>query len=528
MAQAVEDRRDREPLEEGVGALIDQMSGAAPAMERDPEAAASGAAIAASGAAIVDPPRTHAETNGLGAEDSTTAEVNVSDAIATVAAEAGMTATGAPEAIASLAAPEAVRNEQAAPEASNETVAPLPTPTEPAVALERPAESTGDGQSPATAVEEAMRTASATLSEAADKPAEPEASVTPAEQPAIAVEPSHAAQPEAATESTILAGTTDATEPAAAPAPGASDAAPVAAIEASAEATEPARDLAGAVSQLIDSTRDPGQPSQAAATSATAPERIDSLDAALAGKGDELIAGEFADENSVLTGAPDAAVTEPSTPPIAPPAASDEAVSSADRRVTAAPTVAAVAASGLASSAPQAGRESRGDGTQDTAAPPTITPPRDKPSMGAEVARLARPITLRLKALGKGGLYSMSAPLQGRPKAVRDAVAWMALVQAFFAVCVWAYVVIRPKEARPPEGPVAVKADGGAHGGGKADAHGKGSDGHGAAKKDDHGAAKKDSHGSAKKPPAKKDSHASAKKEPAGKAKKPKESSGGH
>ncbi|MFN0133132.1 MAG: hypothetical protein ACKVW3_11495 [Phycisphaerales bacterium] len=496
MPQAVHDRQDSEPLDQGVDALIDQMAGAAPALEK------------------IGPKEGNATLP--------------TDVIAS-----------APSTEAALAS--AAEQLAATPEASDLEAAQVePTTADSATAEPVPPTSVAEARASSAPIseqsiaEQSLAVPPSVESAEADPMAEPTAS-----------EPRSSERPGAAVATPMEATAAAAPVDDSGAATGlASEAAQI--TESGASSTE--ADLAGAVSQLIDSTKAAPESPSKASVPAT-PERIDSLDAALAGKGDELIAGEFADENSVLS---QAEAPEPDEP--APGVAEERIESPVEAKPERAPS-AAVKPSGAPSEAIQTAVP-----WADTAPPEPIAAKPSKPAFSAIAVGLLRPIGQRAGSLVKAALYSMSAPLHGKPKHVRDAIAWVALVQGFFAVCVWGYIAFRPKEARPPDGPIA-KADGhgtdghgaGAghgkddgHGAAKKDAHGKPSakkDSHGAAKKDDHGAAKKDahgkpsakkdSHGAAKKKDshgaAKKDSHGAAKKEPASKSKKAaKDSHGGH
>jgi hypothetical protein len=60
------------------------------------------------------------------------------------------------------------------------------------------------------------------------------------------------------------------------------------------------------------------------------------------------------------------------------------------------------------------------------------------------------PIALRI-------MTAVSSPLRGRPQHIRDAVGWIATVNAFLALCVWGYLLFfRPTDAAPPKPPAAA------------------------------------------------------------------------
>lgn len=196
-------------------------------------------------------------------------------------------------------------------------------------------------------------------------------------------------------------------------------------VEAPAGATE---DLAQAVEKLIqDSGPDAAGAAEAPAAEvpgaapAAASDRIESLDAELAGIADDVIAGEFANESEVLTGEAQA---------VAP--AAEPAPAPVEAAVPAAPVVAPVAV-----------------------ATPVVAPVAVAPKPALAGPRAAEPsAVLRL-------MWAISSPLRGKPQHVRDAAGWIALVQAFLALWVVSYVLFfRSNEPPLPTAaaPVAEKA----------------------------------------------------------------------
>ena len=154
--------------------------------------------------------------------------------------------------------------------------------------------------------------------------------------------------------------------------------------------------------------------------------KIESLDAELAGLADDLIAGEFADEETVLKEESDKVSAAP---------APDSASAAVAGAVVA--EVAAKAVETQPASAPAAPLKAK-----QVAEP---TPKKDV----AVPARTSEPfVLLRLAA-------AISAPLRNQPAYVRGMVAWIALVNAFLALCVWAWVLV----FRPTEAPVPAPAE---------------------------------------------------------------------
>jgi len=220
--------------------------------------------------------------------------------------------------------------------------------------------------------------------------------------------------------------------------------------------------------------------------------RIDSLDAELAGLADSLISDEFAEEVEAPIDPPAAATTLPTVSETAP-------------TPSAPPPLAGQVAAPAAKAAPAA------VAPVEAAAPVAATRKRLLP--GAPGALALRAMTV------------LSGPLRNKPKHIRDAVGWMAAVNAFLALCVWGYVFVfrSSNPPLPPAKQVSHATD---------DGHGAKADSHSAekpAKADAHGpakAAKADSHAPAKpaKAPSKgaaADSHAPAKP-------KAKPAAGGH
>jgi hypothetical protein len=184
----------------------------------------------------------------------------------------------------------------------------------------------------------------------------------------------------------------------------------------------PEEDLAKAVERLMSSAA--GEPVKAAPPPADNG-KIDSLDAELAGLADDLIAGEFKDEDAVLA--------EPGSEAPAPEAA-------APLNVTEATPTESI---GRAAPPPP---------------PPSPAAPIDEPAETAP-SLLAEPepklpLLLRL-------LDALSSPVRGRSQHTRDMVGWIALVTAFNAVCLWGYLgFLRPAQgvARPAPPPAAEPA----------------------------------------------------------------------
>lgn len=270
----------------------------------------------------------------------------------------------------------------------------------------------------------------------------------------------------------------------------------------------PSPDLAEAVQKLIQDTPAP--------TPAPAPaaDKIETLDAQIANIADDLIAGDFADEQGSLKGqvaAPPLVVETPKVAEAVPPPAPEPVAVAA-----AAPPVIAPA---QPVTTPQAAPR--------TAAPPPAAAPssaeRRKPvnsaakvaaTHGAKAAATLRPVGLGMLALVAG-------PIRDRPKVFRDMVGWVAVVTIFNAGCLWMYVLFFRSATPPPPKPAVATAHDAGHG---KDAHAK-ADSHG--KKD----AKADSHGKAAGghgAPEKKKATKTAAKKPAKKDAKQASHGGGH
>jgi hypothetical protein len=247
-----------------------------------------------------------------------------------------------------------------------------------------------------------------------------------------------------------------------------------------------AAELSGAVDELLAGATGPGR--------GAVP--IRTLDAQLAEAADDLIAGEFADEDEILNAVP--AVVAP----VVPVPASQDAEKPAPEVSPETEEPAAVAKVAEPEPAPMR-------------APRVVLPPPVEavaPSVAEEARKLPSPKAAM--ALALGALFSpvisaldaaaaaVSAPLRNRSQHTRDLVGWLAMVNLFLAVCVWVYLLaIRSPVAPDPEPLPVAAAKGEAGGHGDASEHGGG-----------HG----DAHASAKKPAKKdkgkkaKDAHASA------------------
>jgi hypothetical protein len=90
---------------------------------------------------------------------------------------------------------------------------------------------------------------------------------------------------------------------------------------------------------------------------------------------------------------------------------------------------------------------------------PAVTPARRTEGAGNGEPTAAAPPRLILRSVA-----AISAPLNHRPH-LRDMVGWIALVQAFMALCVWVYVLlIRSDTVREPAPPTPSKETGGESG----------------------------------------------------------------
>lgn len=251
-----------------------------------------------------------------------------------------------------------------------------------------------------------------------------------------------------------------------------------AAAPVSAAPTE-ADDLAKAVERLIQ------EAPPASAEPATTPKKIEALDAQIADLADDLIAGEFADENNVLQGQ----IGEPPAKEAPPPPVSTE-------QPMALPTPPPAPEPTPKAEQPVATVE------PERPAPPAPKAPTS-PGFARAAAKSAAKVAAahgtkaasRLKPLVIKVLELISSPLSDKPKYIRDLVGWLALWTLFVSISLWGYVLFF-RSAKPPEvvTPVAAaesesaKSEGG---------HGESKSGHGE-KKD----AKPDK---AKKAPAKKE-----------------------
>lgn len=207
-------------------------------------------------------------------------------------------------------------------------------------------------------------------------------------------------------------------------------------------------------------------------TTAGAPEPIKNLDSRIAEQADDMIAGEFADEQNEIKG-------QIGAPPPPPPPAEPSALP--PRPAPAPEPVPAAAVPDI----PVAPRP----------AAPTPVNPAVRPAK-AESKKRSGPPKL-LAALG--------APLSRRSKQTRDLVGWAAIITILNASCLWGYLMFfrsaTPAVAKAPAHPPAD------------DGHGAKDDGHA---KDSHAKDAKDSHGKA---PTK-----TAEKKPAEKKTTPKKS----
>lgn len=286
-------------------------------------------------------------------------------------------------------------------------------------------------------------------------PAEPVAAITP--------EANAVVDAELATAVAALA------EPLAAPQTPKPLEAPVAETPAeAAPGSEAKPDLASAVEKLLEGAAP-------AASAVPAPEgagNVQTLDAKLAGLADELIAGEFEDEAAVMSDEVAAAAPAAPTTPTPEPAPSP-----------------VVAAAPIAAAPPP---------------PPREEPARPMPKEPADVAPAVAAIVVPQRGLMAGSLAqkvlaAASGPLSGRPH-LRDILGWVALVQAFMAMCVWVYVLFVRSDLPVDPPPVTAAAE-----------HSKADEGHagGHEKKTGHEAPKATKATKAKKP-AKKPAQASS------------------
>lgn len=295
-------------------------------------------------------------------------------------------------------------------------------------------------------------------STAVDAPPVPQAPPPPAApRPMVGGAPRPEAEPAVATAVAI------APVPEVLPAEGAED--------ATGEGVE--RDLAKAVEKLLEEAPAGAQAAPPVTATAAALEagKIDSLDAELAGLADDLISGEFADENAVLKSNDQA---KPAPVPTEKQAAAPAA--------PATPAPAAAAAGKPEAPKPEAAPVPEAKAQPHPAEParkPEVAKPRPIPEPMTEPSVL-------LKAMA-----AVSAPLSGKPQYIRDVIGWNALWVGFLAMCVWVYVLVfRSDEPAPPPPVTPAKADSG---------HGEKPVSHEAKP-----AKKPDAHG-AKKAPAKKD-----------------------
>lgn len=204
-------------------------------------------------------------------------------------------------------------------------------------------------------------------------------------------------------------------------------------------------DLAQAVERLLTETPPaPATPEPAAPVAAAAQSgQIESLDQELASLADDLIAGEIASENQLL--AQEAAQEAEQAAAVAAAAPTPEAAPPEPQ-----PMPDAEAAAPEPAPEPQLAIDPP---TAPVVEPPprVAETPETPPAAPMPAAAPARPALL-VRAMAMA-----SAPLRDRPPHVRQMVGWVALVQAFLALCVWGYLLlIRPTQAVPPAAP-AVK-----------------------------------------------------------------------
>ena len=239
----------------------------------------------------------------------------------------------------------------------------------------------------------------------------------------------------------LIAGTAPGIPPAAPPKPADPPA-------GSAGRTEPpGPDLASAVEKLLDETSG----AKPEPTPATQNGKIDSLDAELAGLADELIAGELQGESAVIKDdkpAPAPVIEAPKPAPVEPLAAAPVAAPKPAPELVPEPVPPPATPKEPADLAPKRNA-------------PATTPKVKLPAADAEPGML-----LKL-------LAAISAPLQSRPH-LRDMLGWVALVQAFFAMCIWVWVLFvrSDKPVDPPPVAAAKEPAESGHADPKKDAHG--------------------------------------------------------
>jgi hypothetical protein len=247
-----------------------------------------------------------------------------------------------------------------------------------------------------------------------------------------------------------------ATPPEGVPEPGAS-------VSASSPAPPPEHDLAKAVEKLIQE-----QPAPATLSpSEPPPAKIETLDAQIADLADDLIAGEFADESSVVQGG----VGEPPANQPPPPSSGTEKTGSAAPadRPGAEAALFEAAAPAAEPTWPQAVLAEAKVEPNPTSAPRPVSkppPPIVKPAATSrQVAEMAAKVAARqgvkaartLKPHGLKLLELISAPLLRKPKPIRDLIGWIALVTLFNAACLWMYVLFF-RSAKVPEPTTPVVA----------------------------------------------------------------------
>lgn len=178
---------------------------------------------------------------------------------------------------------------------------------------------------------------------------------------------------------------------------------------------------------------------------------IESLDAQLAELAEEMIEGDFADEDSVLGDAKQpnggGAPAEPATAPAAPAPAVAPAKTDNTTPAAAAPAPAAQPVKAAAT------------------APPAKTPPRPAaPATPGGVSGPTKPGAAKKTGakVGERAVHVMaliSRPLMSRPPIVRQAIGYVAIITAFYALWTWTYVLIIRSPARPEATtPVAAMA----------------------------------------------------------------------
>ncbi len=262
--------------------------------------------------------------------------------------------------------------------------------------------------------------------------------------------------------------------PPAAPPPTAAEPAPESAAMQSMD------DLAAAVQKLVeDAAPKPPEPPLPSDT------KIETLDAHIAGLADDLIAGEFADEQNTIKGQvgappvpPEAPAPAPTPAPQPPPPEPAPAV---------APVVTAPSAPSPAAPPPVARHKPA------KAAPPAPAP--ETPAKTRKLAAALRPLSTLI-------LSTLAAPLRNRPKPLRDLIGWVAIITIFNATCLWGYLLFF--RSSTPTIVVAKAAEDSSH---EKPAE---KDAHGAPSKDAHGATKPKEKKTAAKKPVKKDAKAQA------------------